>query len=148
MRLPFISFSAPLRAAALRRLSSFRQTAASAPRTFASASAFAALSAAGAAVYAYSSRAETAQAAAAAASDAAALEAAAAAKAGTVLPGLPDYSLEQVAQHKTSGDRIWVTYRNAVYDVTDFVENHPGGMKRIMLAGASGPHHEAQYCNN
>jgi cytochrome b involved in lipid metabolism len=41
----------------------------------------------------------------------------------------------QVAQHKTSGDRIWVTYRNAVYDVTEFVENHPGGMKRIMLAG-------------
>lgn len=30
-----------------------------------------------------------------------------------------------------------MTYRNAVYDVTDFVENHPGGMKRIMLAGAS-----------
>ncbi len=61
-------------------------------------------------------------------------------------------SCEQVAQHKTSGDGIWVTYvssafptviicntlvryRNAVYDVTEFVENHPGGMKRIMLAG-------------
>ena len=28
-----------------------------------------------------------------------------------------------------------VRYRNAVYDVTEFVGNHPGGMKRIMLAG-------------
>ncbi len=56
---------------------------------------------------------------------------------GTVLPGLPDFTLQQVSQHKTSADRIWVTYRNAVYDVTEFVENHPGGMKRIMLAGAS-----------
>ena len=99
-------------------------------------------------MYAYSSRAETAQAAASAASDAEALEAAAAAKAGTVLPGLPDYTLEQVSQHKTSGNRIWVTYRNAVYDVTDFVENHPGGMKRIMLAGAFGPHHNVHYFNN
>ena len=133
MRLVLASLSAPLRAAALRRASFFRNASTSVARKFTPASAAAAIAAAGAAFYAYSSRAETAQAPAA---DAAALEAAAASRAGTVVPGLPDYTLQQVSQHKTSGDRIWVTYRNAVYDVTDFVENHPGGMARIMLAGA------------
>lgn len=29
---------------------------------------------------------------------------------------------------------IWVTYKDGVYDVTKFVEQHPGGMARIMLA--------------
>jgi hypothetical protein len=135
MRLILASLSAPLRAAALRRASFFRNAASSTPRKFTPASAAAAIAAAGAALYAYSSRAETAQAPAA---DAAALEAAAASRAGTVVPGLPDYTLQQVSQHKTSADRIWVTYRNAVYDVTDFVENHPGGMARIMLGGAWG----------
>lgn len=135
MRLILASLSAPLRAAALRRASFFRHAASSTPRKFTPASAAAAIAAAGAALYAYSSRAETAQAPAA---DAAALEAAAASRAGTVVPGLPDYTLQQVSQHKTSADRIWVTYRNAVYDVTDFVENHPGGMARIMLGGAWG----------
>ncbi len=137
MRRALSSVAAPLRAAALRRISSFRHASFSAPRKFAYRSAFAALSAASAAIYTYSSLDATAQAAVPAeSSDPAAIEAAAAARAGTVVPGLPDYTLEQVSRHKTSGDRIWVTYRNAVYDVTDFVENHPGGMRRIMLAGA------------
>lgn len=29
---------------------------------------------------------------------------------------------------------IWVTYKDGVYDVTKFVEQHPGGTARIMLA--------------
>ena len=29
---------------------------------------------------------------------------------------------------------IWVTYRDGVYDVTRFVEAHPGGAARLMLA--------------
>ena len=29
---------------------------------------------------------------------------------------------------------IWVTYKDGVYDVTQFVEQHPGGLARIMLA--------------
>jgi sulfite oxidase len=29
---------------------------------------------------------------------------------------------------------IWVTYKEGVYDVTQFVEQHPGGAQRLMLA--------------
>jgi sulfite oxidase len=29
---------------------------------------------------------------------------------------------------------IWVTYKDGVYDVTRFVEQHPGGAQRLMLA--------------
>jgi sulfite oxidase len=49
---------------------------------------------------------------------------------------LPNYPLEDVRSHlsaKKSG-RVWVTYKCGVYDVTEFIEQHPGGVKRIMLA--------------
>lgn len=39
-----------------------------------------------------------------------------------------------MAKHKTKKDRIWVTYKSGVYDITEFVEGHPGGSKRIMMA--------------
>lgn len=32
--------------------------------------------------------------------------------------------------------RVWVTYNRGVYDITDFLKNHPGGHERIM--GAAG----------
>ncbi|GIL84054.1 hypothetical protein Vretifemale_12777 [Volvox reticuliferus] len=41
---------------------------------------------------------------------------------------------EEVAKHKTPKDRIWVTYKEGVYDITEFVEMHPGGLSKIMLA--------------
>lgn len=37
-------------------------------------------------------------------------------------------------KHKTKESRIWVTFQDGVYDVTDFVKNHPGGVDKIMLA--------------
>jgi sulfite oxidase len=46
----------------------------------------------------------------------------------------PEFSREEVAKHKTPDTRIWVTYGDGVYDVTDFVESHPGGREKIMLA--------------
>lgn len=33
---------------------------------------------------------------------------------------------------------IWVTYKDGVYDITQFVALHPGGAHKIMLA-AGGP---------
>lgn len=47
------------------------------------------------------------------------------------------YSREEVSKHKTAETGIWVTYKNSVYDVTDFVESHPGGERNIMLAAGS-----------
>jgi len=45
---------------------------------------------------------------------------------------------EEVAKHKTKETGIWVTYKDGVYDITQFVALHPGGAHKIMLA-AGGP---------
>ena len=47
------------------------------------------------------------------------------------------YTYEDVAKNSNSKN-IWVTYKNNVYDITDFVENHPGGKDKIMLASGKG----------
>jgi Cytochrome b involved in lipid metabolism len=53
--------------------------------------------------------------------------------------GLPDYTRKQVAEHMSKETGIWVYYKDGVYDITDFINRHPGGAKRIMLAaGPSG----------
>ena len=56
------------------------------------------------------------------------------AEAGRARSDLPDYSLEEIKKHKDKGSGIWVTYGDGVYDITDFVEQHPGGGEKIMLA--------------
>ncbi|KAK9836142.1 hypothetical protein WJX81_004420 [Elliptochloris bilobata] len=40
---------------------------------------------------------------------------------------------EEVAKHRTR-DSVWVTYKDGVYDVTEFAAAHPGGAARLMLA--------------
>jgi sulfite oxidase len=55
-------------------------------------------------------------------------------KAGEEKNGLPTYSKDDVASHKTPETGIWVSYKAGVYDITQFVEEHPGGKTRIMLA--------------
>ena len=57
--------------------------------------------------------------------------------AGQPVDGLPVYTMVDVGQHATMDDRIWVTYGHGVYDITDFVEQHPGGDKILMAAGGS-----------
>ena len=50
---------------------------------------------------------------------------------------LPTFTKAEVAKHNSleSGDkRVWVIFRGAVYDITEFVQNHPGGMEKIMTA--------------
>ncbi|XP_056370939.1 sulfite oxidase, mitochondrial isoform X1 [Oenanthe melanoleuca] len=49
-------------------------------------------------------------------------------------PQYPRYTRAEVAQHRTPSDRVWVTYGSEVFDVTDFVELHPGGPDKILLA--------------
>jgi sulfite oxidase len=56
------------------------------------------------------------------------------AKASEHIAGIDEYTRAQVAEHTTAATGIWVTYGSGVYDITDFVKQHPGGMKRIMLA--------------
>ena len=51
---------------------------------------------------------------------------------------LPTFSLEEVQKHNSFETGIWVTFKNGVYDVTEFVNIHPGGFDKIKLAfGAS-----------
>ena len=44
------------------------------------------------------------------------------------------YSKEEISKHKSKDTGIWVTYEHNVYDITEFVEGHPGGPSKIMLA--------------
>ena len=39
--------------------------------------------------------------------------------------------------HDSVDKRIWVTYKNGVYDITDFIPLHPGAEKLLMAAGSS-----------
>lgn len=51
---------------------------------------------------------------------------------------MPVYTADQVAEHNgTNGTSIWMTYGGVVYDVTDFIQNHPGGSEKIMMAAGS-----------
>ncbi|KAL8818909.1 MAG: hypothetical protein Q9223_002549 [Gallowayella weberi] len=47
---------------------------------------------------------------------------------------LPNYPTEEVAAQKTS-KCCWVTLGSKVYDVTDFLDAHPGGGKLILEYG-------------
>uniref|UniRef100_A0A8C6Z967 Cytochrome b5 heme-binding domain-containing protein n=1 Tax=Nothoprocta perdicaria TaxID=30464 RepID=A0A8C6Z967_NOTPE len=42
--------------------------------------------------------------------------------------------LPEVGRHRAPADRVWVTHGTDVFDVTDFVELHPGGADKILLA--------------
>mmetsp|Transcript_71369 Transcript_71369/g.83031 ORF Transcript_71369/g.83031 Transcript_71369/m.83031 type:complete len:575 (-) Transcript_71369:195-1919(-) len=57
--------------------------------------------------------------------------------AGQCIEGLPEYTEQDVAAHRTikaSTSDVWVRYKCGVYDVSEFIRQHPGGVKRIMLA--------------
>jgi len=56
---------------------------------------------------------------------------------------LPTYTMKQVSQNNgKNGNRVWMTYGGNIFDVTDFIANHPGGSEKILLAagGAIEPH--------
>ncbi len=49
---------------------------------------------------------------------------------GEPRPDLPWYTLKDVAQHHERTNRVWSTFRQGVYDVTDYVKVHPGKNQR------------------
>ena len=57
--------------------------------------------------------------------------------AGAAKRGLPLYRKSEVSVHDSDTKRIWVTYKNGVYDITDFVSKHPGAKNILMAAGGS-----------
>ncbi|KAB1270232.1 Sulfite oxidase; mitochondrial [Camelus dromedarius] len=48
------------------------------------------------------------------------------------------YTREEVRSHSSPETGIWVTLGSEVFDVTEFVDLHPGGQSKLMLA-AGGP---------
>ena len=59
---------------------------------------------------------------------------------------LPVYTSDQVAMHDgKQSDTVWMSYGGYVYDVTDFIANHPGGQEKILLA-AGGAIEEYWHC--
>jgi sulfite oxidase len=51
---------------------------------------------------------------------------------------LPTYTRKEVGEHYTVENRIWTTYKDGVYDITDFIKVHPGGDEKIkMVAGGA-----------
>lgn len=43
------------------------------------------------------------------------------------------FTKEEVREHSKEED-LWVTYKKGVYDVTKFLEQHPGGKEKLLLA--------------
>ncbi len=45
----------------------------------------------------------------------------------------PVYTSDQVAENDgTDGKPIWMSYGGVVYDVTNFIANHPGGSEKVI----------------
>ena len=44
------------------------------------------------------------------------------------------YSIDEIAKHNTKDD-LWVYYKNKVYNVTKFVDEHPGGYIILKAGG-------------
>ncbi len=44
----------------------------------------------------------------------------------------PVYTSDQVAENDgTNGKPVWMSYGGVVYDVTEFIANHPGGSEKV-----------------
>ncbi|XP_026480924.1 probable sulfite oxidase, mitochondrial [Ctenocephalides felis] len=56
---------------------------------------------------------------------------------GEPRPDLPFYSMDDVTKHASMETGIWVTYRLGVYDITNFVAEHPGSDIINLAAGGS-----------
>lgn len=59
------------------------------------------------------------------------------AEAGEIKNDLPFYEMDEVSKHTNLSSKVWVTYKQGVYDVTNFIEQHPGGDQILMAAGNS-----------
>ncbi len=45
---------------------------------------------------------------------------------------MPVHTLEEIAKHNSEND-CWVILNDSVYDVTEFLPDHPGGKKAILV---------------
>ncbi|KAB5554757.1 cytochrome b5-like heme/steroid binding domain-containing protein [Coniochaeta sp. 2T2.1] len=45
------------------------------------------------------------------------------------------FSPAEIAKHKTEADGVWLIIDGGVYDVTKFMDDHPGGSKILKRMG-------------
>tara|TARA_Y100000816_G_C26004788_1_gene525097 strand:- start:84 stop:332 length:249 start_codon:yes stop_codon:yes gene_type:complete len=57
------------------------------------------------------------------------------------------YSIEEISKHNTENE-CWVIIKNEVYNVTDFLDEHPGGKKAIMLYAGKDATEEYEMIHN
>lgn len=50
----------------------------------------------------------------------------------------PIFRKTDVQKHRKIQDKVWVSYQDSVYDITEFIKVHPGGAEKLMMA-AGGP---------
>ncbi|KAI1171812.1 cytochrome b5-like heme/steroid binding domain-containing protein [Nemania sp. FL0916] len=48
----------------------------------------------------------------------------------------PAYTLQQVSEHRSSDD-LWIVIKGKVYDVSSYLDDHPGG-KEVLLQVSGG----------
>lgn len=48
-----------------------------------------------------------------------------------------EYNKKEVSYHNSLEKGVWITYKGSVYDITNFIQHHPGGSHTIMM-GAGG----------
>ena len=58
------------------------------------------------------------------------------------------YSYNEISKHNNKKDGIWVTYKDSVYDITNFINSHPGGKDKILLAAGKGVEPYGIFTNN
>ena len=44
------------------------------------------------------------------------------------------YTRDEISTHNSLDKKVYVSYKDSVYDITEFIPNHPGGVDKIMLA--------------
>lgn len=52
-------------------------------------------------------------------------------KSHTVVHDLPSFTRDEVSQHRTRDD-CWIIVRGEVYNVTSWLDKHPGGAKLLL----------------
>ncbi|XP_011151999.1 probable sulfite oxidase, mitochondrial isoform X2 [Harpegnathos saltator] len=53
---------------------------------------------------------------------------------GKLRKDMKTYTMEEVGKHDNKEKRIWITFRQGVYDITEFIDKHPGGSSKILMA--------------
>ena len=48
------------------------------------------------------------------------------------------YTYSEISKLCNKNTGYWVTYKDSVYNITNFIDNHPGGKDKILLAAGKG----------